>query len=96
VAVVSRQSTAPVGSLLSSAAGVLDFSGNVWEWQQDRWSDAFAAGVDAEGPASGPYRVNRGGSWNYGPQGARVAYRSSYAPGFRIVDLGVRLLRSAP
>jgi formylglycine-generating enzyme required for sulfatase activity len=96
VAVVDRQSTAPVGGLLPSAAGVLDLSGNLWEWQQDRWSNPPAAGVDSEGPASGSYRVYRGGSWLNSPQFARVASRFYNAPGARRNDLGVRLLRTAP
>ncbi len=96
VAVVDLQSTALVGGLLPSAVGSLDLSGDVWEWQQDRWSDVPAAGVDLEGPASGSRRVRRGGSWNFGPQYARVAIRGLSAPGGRGGNLGVRLLRTAP
>jgi formylglycine-generating enzyme required for sulfatase activity len=96
VAVVSRQRTAPVGGLLPSAAGALDLSGNVWEWQQDVWLDPLAAGVDSEGPASGSSRVFRGGGWYFGPRSALVASRGNYAPGHRDYDLGVRLLRAAP
>jgi formylglycine-generating enzyme required for sulfatase activity len=96
VAVVDRQSTAPVGGLLPSAAGVLDLSGNVWEWQRDVWLDPPAAGVDVQGPASGWIRVFRGGSWLNGPPRARVAFRDRNAPGNRGGYLGVRLLRAAP
>jgi len=96
VAVVSRRNTVPVGGLLPSAAGVLDLSGNVWERQQDWWSDAPAAGVDAEGPASGSRRVIRGGGWESGPQSAPVARRYSFTPGTRSDILGVRLFRTAP
>jgi formylglycine-generating enzyme required for sulfatase activity len=96
VAVVDRQSTAPVGGLLPSAAGVLDLSGNVWEWQQDWWFSPPAAGVDLEGPASGSRRVYRGGSWSLDPRSARVARRSNRPPGNRSSFLGVRLLRTAP
>ena len=94
VAVVDKAKTAPVGGLLFSAAGSLDLSGNVWEWQQDWWSDVPAPGVDAEGPASGSDRVLRGGSCYFGPQFARVARRYSIAPGYRDIILGVRLARS--
>jgi formylglycine-generating enzyme required for sulfatase activity len=96
VAVTDRRSTAPVGGLLPSAAGSLDLSGNVWEWQQDWWSSPPAAGVDLEGPASGSYRVRRGGCWNFVPQRARVASRYGDAPDHRRSDLGVRLLRTTP
>ena len=96
VAVVNRGGTTLVGGLLPSAAGALDLSGNVLEWQQDWLSDSPAAGVDTEGPASGPRRVSRGGNWSNAPQDARVALRDSGAPGFRGIILGVRLFRSAP
>jgi formylglycine-generating enzyme required for sulfatase activity len=96
VAVVDRPRTAPVGGLLPSAVGALDLSGNLLEWQQDWWSNVPAAVVDTESSASGLNRVFRGGSWDFGPRYARVADRSDYAPGNRINDLGVRLLRTAP
>jgi len=96
VAVVDRSRTAPVGGFLPSAAGALDLSGNVWERQQNWWSDVPAAGVDAEGPASGLNRVRRGGSWDFVPQRARIAYRYYNTPGYRSNILGVRLLRAAP
>jgi len=96
VAVVDRQSTALVGGLLPSAAGVLDLSGNLWEWQRDVWLDPPAAGVDVQGPASGSRRVGRGSSWRGGPQDARVADRGYDGPGHRGDYLGVRLLRSTP
>ncbi len=94
VAVIDLAYTEPVGGLPPSAAGVLDLSGNVFEWQRDVWLDPPAAGVDVQGPASGPSRVYRGGSWDDGSRAARVAYRSSSAPSLRSYDLGVRLLRS--
>jgi len=38
------------------------------------------------------FYVNRGGSWFYVPQYARVAYRSNNTPDDRIYFLGVRLV----
>jgi formylglycine-generating enzyme required for sulfatase activity len=97
VAVVNRQSAAPVGGLLPSPAGAFDFSGNVFEWQQDWWLCSPVAGVSAEGSASGSGRVIRGGSWIGGPKYAQVALRNSgAAPSYRSSDLGVRLLRATP
>ena len=96
VAVVDRRSTSPVGGLLPSVAGALDLSGNLLEWQQDWFFNPPAAGIDSEGLASGLNRVFRGGCWDIGPQGARVASRGGYTPGGRLSILGVRLLRTAP
>jgi len=96
VAVVNQDGTRPVGGLLPSAAGALDLSGNVLEWQQDWLSDSPAAGVDTEGPALESFRVSRGGNWSNAPQDARVALGDSDPPGFRGIILGVRLFRSVP
>jgi formylglycine-generating enzyme required for sulfatase activity len=94
VAVMDRQSTAPVGGLLPSAAGALDLSGNVWEQQRDGWSDAFAAGVDVWRPPSRLFRARRGGSWFSMPLSARVATRSHIASDDGSSTFGVRLARS--
>jgi formylglycine-generating enzyme required for sulfatase activity len=95
----SGSQTHPVGQKQANAYDLHDMSGNVWEWVWD-WYDnsAYAAGAvrDPLGPASGSYRVLRGGSWINVPQRARVAYRNYDTPGFRNYALGVRLLRTAP
>ncbi len=95
VAVVNKDETAPVGSLLPSAAGVLDLSGNVFEWQQDRWTDMLAAGVDVQGPALGTNRALRGGAWDGSRLFAQPASSLGIDPDYRGGDLGVRLLRTA-
>ena len=95
-AVVSSSQTAAVAGLSGSVAGAFDLSGNVWEWVGDGYEQVPLAGVDVQGPASGSYRVYRGGSWLGVPRSARVAVRRSNSPGNRSDDLGVRLLRTAP
>ena len=96
VAVASSIQAAAVAGLSSSAVGALDLSGNMYEWVGDWYERVPLAGVDVQGPASGSSRVSRGGSWDFGPQDARVADRSSDDPGLRNDFLGVRLLRTAP
>jgi formylglycine-generating enzyme required for sulfatase activity len=95
VAVANQSRSAPVAGLSSSATGVFDFSGNLFEWQQDRRAEVPPAGVDFQGPASGSIRVRRGGSWDNSPQYARVAIRGSNTPGYRGHFLGFRLLRAS-
>jgi formylglycine-generating enzyme required for sulfatase activity len=95
VAVVGARQTAPVAGLSSSASGAFDFSGNLFEWQQDRRAGVPPAGVDLQGPASGSIRVFRGGCWFRAPLSARVALRGSNPPGARDDDLGLRLLRAS-
>jgi len=93
---VGAGETATVAGLSSSATGVFDLSGGLWEWQQDRWAGAPPAGVDLQDPASGSTRVNRGGSWYSNRRDAWVAVRISSTPGRRHNSLGFRLIRSLP
>ncbi len=55
-----------VGQLKANRLGIYDMSGNVSEWCQDIYDDAYYS-VSPEdnpmGPAKGTFRVIRGGSW---------------------------------
>jgi formylglycine-generating enzyme required for sulfatase activity len=95
VATVLQRGPEPVGGFLSSAAGAFDFSGNLWEWQQDAWLRP-PAGVDAEGPASGSHRVLRGGSWRRDASRALVISRIFDFQVQRSNIYGFRLLRTLP
>jgi formylglycine-generating enzyme required for sulfatase activity len=95
VAVAAARRTGLVAGLNPGPVGISDQSGNVYEWVADWDQGSPVPGIDPRGPASGSFRVFRGGSWGIGPQGARVADRSSFSPGLRDDDLGVRLLRTA-
>jgi formylglycine-generating enzyme required for sulfatase activity len=89
--------THPVGQKRANAWGLYDMQGNVGEWVQD-WYGAYAAAAvsDPEGPASGSYRVLRGGSPISGARGCRSAIRYGSPPGYRNNFLGFRLLRTVP
>ncbi|GHU83252.1 hypothetical protein FACS189415_5180 [Bacteroidia bacterium] len=75
--------------------GLYDMHGNVLEWCSDRYSSSYYNGgamTDPAGPASGSYRVLRGGDWLHDALRCRSASRDDAEPddafsfiGFRVV-----------
>ena len=92
-----RKQTLPVGSFPPNPFGLYDMHGNVREWVEDCWRNSLT-GQPADGAAyttqGCSYRVNRGGSWFYGPQNLRSADRGWNAPTDRDDILGFRLART--
>jgi formylglycine-generating enzyme required for sulfatase activity len=84
----------PVGMYVSgqSAEGVMDLSGNVWEWCLNKYEKPDDSNVDN----SGASRVLRGGSWIRRPELARAAFRDGYYLVVRYDLIGFRLLSSLP
>jgi len=93
--------TSAVGSYPAGASpyGALDMAGNVFEWVSDWYSDTYYSGspyANPQGPASGTFKVMRGGSWGYSWNYLRTAYRYEYSPNKHNSLLGVRCVSPAP
>ncbi|MDD6782935.1 MAG: bifunctional serine/threonine-protein kinase/formylglycine-generating enzyme family protein [Prevotellaceae bacterium] len=91
----SGSKTHPVKTKQPNELGIYDMSGNVWEWCYD-WKGDYSSDsqVNPQGPFSGFYRVDRGGSWLGSAEGCRSADRGNDAPGNRYSNLGLRLVLS--
>ena len=91
--------TAAVGSYPTGASpyGVMDMSGNVWEWVNDWWDGGYYATSpvnDPQGSASIYKRGSRGGSWLYGFDIVRASFRDFDYPDYWYFDSGFRCVRS--
>lgn len=90
----SDMTTHNVGGLEPNELGLYDMAGNVDEWCSDFMGDYTASpAVDPKGPATGDFRVERGGCWNMSLIGCYICARGSAAPDLRHT-VGLRLALS--
>ena len=85
--------TNEVGSYPANGYGLYDVGGNVWEWVNDWYQGDYYSSSptnDPPGPASGTYRIVRGGSWYLNTSYLRVADRYDSMPTDQMYIAGFR------
>jgi gamma-glutamyl hercynylcysteine S-oxide synthase len=80
----------------ASAAGLLDATGNVWEWTADAFAgypgfEAYPYPEYSEAWFDGDHRVLKGGSWATSAPVLRTSFRNFFRRQFRIAPTGIRL-----
>jgi formylglycine-generating enzyme required for sulfatase activity len=78
--------THEVAQKRANGFGLFDMLGNVYEWVNDWYDQNYyrtSPSQDPPGPASGQFRVLRGGCWFHDSDYARVSYRFKFIPADR-------------
>lgn len=95
---VGKVGPSPVASFPPNGFGLHDMTGNVNEWVRDRYDPEYYRRSPVEnprGPASGTFRVFRGGGWHTGPGCTGVAFRNALRSNWLDFNLGFRCAKSA-
>lgn len=93
----NKKVTTKVGSFKPNTWGLYDMHGNAWQWCVDFPDPHYEnlSTIDPFNPTYSNDRMLRGGSCGSHPKDCRSAYRRyGFAPGFRIYDIGFRVVVS--
>ena len=86
--------TSPVGVFPANGYGLVDMTGNVWEWTATTFEPFPGFSVDPyedySRPWFGNHKVLKGGSWATRARMIRPGYRNFYTPDRRDVFAGFR------
>jgi len=84
-----------VGLKEPNEIGLYDMTGNVWEWCQDCWNDAYYKISPKTNPVNlkktNTFRVNRGGGWTNYPLYCRITTRGYGKPFASYMTTGFRI-----
>lgn len=83
-----------VGKKKPNSIGIYDMQGNLWEWCSDFYSHTYYQNrpkKNPQGPATGDFKVIRGGAWTNGAEMSLPWNRNGVIPGSNKINLGFRI-----